>query len=125
MPKGKYWIYNTKLELGSHNTDWSPHPEDYLNDVNKLKEDLEATNKAIEEQLALIRTKDIIDTVIDIVDNRAMYTERSLTRTEFISEIYGILNTIDEDLSKVSEGNGKWHVSVYDKEQFTEPTKLA
>ena len=28
FPKGQYWVYNMKLEIGSYLTDWSPHPED-------------------------------------------------------------------------------------------------
>ena len=28
LPKGQYWIYNMKLEIGEYFTDWSPHPED-------------------------------------------------------------------------------------------------
>jgi len=115
LPKSEYWIYNTKLEIGSVATDWSPHPEDNNTAFTELSEQVE---------YLISQTTSTIDNITSMTDKLNMTIENSLTRTEFQTNINGIVNDINENLEQLQEGMGRWHVSVYRKSDFDKLTKM-
>ena len=114
FPKGQYWIYNMKLEIGSYLTDWSPHPEDKTGSYDLLIENIE--NVLLQHSSTIESTRSIVDKVNQEITN-------SVTKTTFESTVYGIQNDFSERFENIEDGYDKWHLAIYDKSKFKD-TKL-
>lgn len=109
MPTGEFWIYNTKLEVGSFFSDWSPHPEDNTGAYDARFEDIETV---------LLRHESSIDNTKSLVDKVNQEIINSVSRTTFESTVYGIKDGFDERFSNIEDGYGKWYLSIYNKSLF-------
>lgn len=109
FPKGQYWIYNMKLEIGQYLTDWSPHPEDGISAYEEKFDNIEKL---------LVQHASSIQNTISMVDKTNQEILNSVSKTTFESEIIGMQKSISDRFTDVEDGYGKWYVSVFDKSQF-------
>lgn len=105
LPAGEYWFYNTKAEKGTTATDWSPYPEDVL-------ENLDGTFAAINQ--TLISHTDSISDVDFKVDRIAESITSKIERTDFEATIEGVQMSMD----KINNGSDKWFLSAFEKSDF-------
>lgn len=98
---GTFWINSMKLEIGNKATDWTPAPEDFENDINKVTEQI-------------LENKTTINNVSQTVDKQKQEIESKVSSDVFNDTVNVLQNNID----KASQGLGKWLVEIYPKTLF-------
>lgn len=124
---GRYYMYHPKLEVGNKSTDWSPAPEDAVDDIASVADTIDETTSIIRtmsESLSELSVKaDSINASVSSVEQRydELNEELTLTKKEittFKIESDGIYaevkSIVDDGATKVTTTSG-----TFDKDGLT------
>ena len=102
---GVYYIYHPQLEHGNVVTDWTPAPEDTVDDINAIINTVDDTNETVRKF-----TEDFAELSI----SNDLLTQTVGTVTTSVDELSNAVSDTRKQFTEVTQTYDKWVISVQD-----------